>query len=42
VSARNLISQAQVTEPPSQRRPLIQQAIARLDAARSAVGTTAP
>ena len=31
IAARNLISQAQVTEPPSQRRPLIQQAIAKLD-----------
>ena len=41
-AARNFISQAQVTEPPSQRRPLIQQAIARLDAARNAVATIAP
>ena len=39
IAARNFISQAQVTEPPSQRRPLIQQAIAKLDAARSAVAT---
>jgi cytochrome c peroxidase len=39
IAARNLISQAQVTEPPSQRRPLIQQAITKLDAANSAVAT---
>jgi cytochrome c peroxidase len=41
-AARNFISQAQVTEPPSQRRPLIQQAIAKLDAARNAIATIAP
>jgi hypothetical protein len=40
ISARNLMSQAQVTEPPSQRRPLIKEAIAKLDAARNAVATT--
>ena len=34
------MSQAQVTEPPSQRRPLIKEAIAKLDAARNAVATT--
>jgi hypothetical protein len=42
IAARNLISQAQVTEPPSQRRPLIQQAIAKLDAAKNAVATITP
>ncbi len=42
IGARNSISQAQVTEPPSQRRPFIQQAIANLDAARSAVATITP
>ena len=42
IEARNFISQAQVTEPPSQRRPLIQQAIAKLDAAKSAVATITP
>ena len=42
ISARNFISQAQVTEDPSQRRSLIQQAIAKLDAAKSAVATIAP
>jgi cytochrome c peroxidase len=41
ISARNFISQAQVTDP-TQRRPLIQQAIAKLDAAKSAVATIAP
>jgi cytochrome c peroxidase len=41
IAARNFISQAQVTEP-SQRRPLIQQAIAKLDAARNAIATIAP
>jgi cytochrome c peroxidase len=42
ISARNFISQAQVIEPPSQRRPRIQQAIAALDAAKNAVATIAP
>ena len=42
IEARNFISQAQVTEPPSQRRPLIQQAIGKLDAAKSAVATINP
>ena len=42
IEARNLISQAQVTEPPSQRKPLIQQAIAKLDAAKVAVATITP
>ena len=42
IAARNFISQAQVTESPSQRRPLIQQAIAKLDAAKNAVATIAP
>jgi cytochrome c peroxidase len=42
IAARGLISQAQVTEPLSQRRPLIQQAIVKLDAARNAVATIAP
>jgi len=42
IAARNFISQAQVTEPPSQRRSLIQQAIAKLDAAKNAVATIAP
>jgi hypothetical protein len=41
IAARNFLSQAQVTEP-SQRRPLIQQAIAKLDAAKSAVAIIAP
>ena len=41
VSARNFISQAQVTEP-SQRRPLVQQAIAKLDAAKNGVASIAP
>lgn len=41
ISARNLISQAQVTDPASQRRSLIQQAIAKLDAAKGAVATIA-
>jgi cytochrome c peroxidase len=41
IAARGFISQAQVTAP-SQRRPLIQQAIVKLDAARNAVATIAP
>jgi hypothetical protein len=41
-SARNLIANAQFTTDPSQRRSLIQQAIAKLDAARNAVATIAP
>jgi cytochrome c peroxidase len=41
IAARNFISQAQTTEP-SQRRSLIQQAIAQLDAAKNAVATIAP
>ena len=41
ISARNFISQAQATEP-SQRRPLIQQAIAALNAAQNAVATISP
>ena len=41
IAARNFISQAQVTEP-SQRRPLIQQAIGRLDTARNVIATIAP
>ncbi len=42
VDARNLISQAQATEPPNQRRPLIQQAIAKLIQASNAVATITP
>jgi cytochrome c peroxidase len=42
IEARHFISQAQVTEPPSQRRPVIQQAIAKLDAAKVAVATITP
>ena len=41
-AAQNFISQAQVTEPPSQRRPLMQQAIAKLDAATSEIATISP
>jgi cytochrome c peroxidase len=40
--ARNLISQAQVNTDSSQRRGLIQQAIAKLDQAKAAVATVAP
>lgn len=42
IAARNFISQAQVTEPPSQRRPLIEQAVGKLNAALSAIATIAP
>jgi cytochrome c peroxidase len=42
IAARNLISQAQATEPPSARRPLIEQAIAKLEAAKNAVATITP
>jgi len=42
VAARNFISQAQVTESTSQRRPLIQQAITKLDTAKNAIATIAP
>jgi hypothetical protein len=42
IEARNFISQAQVTEPPNARRPLIEQAIAKLDAAKAEVATIAP
>jgi cytochrome c peroxidase len=42
IEARNFISQAQVTTDPGPRRTLIQQAIAKLDAAKSAVATITP
>lgn len=42
IAARNFISQAQATEPPSQRRPLIEQAVGKLNAALSAIATIAP
>ena len=42
IQARNFISQAQVTEPPSQRRTLIQQAIGTLGLAKSEVATITP
>ena len=41
IDARNLISQAQVNTNPSQRRLLIQQAIAKLTQAKDAVATIA-
>lgn len=41
ISARNLLSQAQVTDP-SQRRPLMQLAIGKLDDAKNAIATIAP
>jgi hypothetical protein len=42
ISARNLILQAQFTGDSSHRRALVQQAIAKLDAAKGAVATIAP
>ena len=42
IDARNLISQAQATDSPNQRRPLIQQAIAKLNQAGNAVATIVP
>jgi cytochrome c peroxidase len=42
IAARNFIAQAQLTIDSTERRALIQQAIAKLDQARNAVATIAP
>jgi hypothetical protein len=42
LEARNRISQAQLSNDPNQRRSLVQQAIAELDAAQDAVATVGP
>ena len=42
IEARNLIAQAQLADSASERRPLIQQAIGKLGAAKNIVATIAP